>query len=119
MRTTLTTAGRFVSVIIWLCKLHFLSRWELRLSFEKSFCLSTIGASLIASLARTVATIVAYATIEFVGFVGLVFLLRRKFGISPLHQLAFAFEKQAWALQGHLFVWTIVILHLRLEHYGV
>ncbi|KAE9340091.1 hypothetical protein PF008_g11258 [Phytophthora fragariae] len=71
------------------------------------------------SLARTVATIIAYAAVEFVGFVGLVFLLRRKFGISPLHQLAFAFETQAWALQGHLFVWTIFILHLRLEHYGV
>ncbi|EGZ18048.1 hypothetical protein PHYSODRAFT_403560, partial [Phytophthora sojae] len=52
------------------------------------------------SLARTVATIVAYAAGEFVGFVVLLFLLWRKFGISPLHQRAFAFETQAWALQG-------------------
>ncbi|KAG3008090.1 hypothetical protein PC128_g5729 [Phytophthora cactorum] len=67
----------------------------------------------------TVTNILVYAVIEFVSFGALLVLLRRKFGFSPLYQLAFVLETQASALQGHLFVWTITILHLTLAHYGV
>eukprot|EP00644_Phytophthora_capsici_P018055 jgi/Phyca11/113911/e_gw1.25.180.1 len=66
----------------------------------------------------TVANILLYATIEFAAFVALIVVLRRKIGFSPLYQLAFLLETQAPALQGHLVVWTITILHLTLVHYG-
>ncbi|POM66670.1 Hypothetical protein PHPALM_17436 [Phytophthora palmivora] len=66
----------------------------------------------------TVTNILIYAAIEFVAFGALLVLLKRKFGFSPLYQLAFVLETQAPALQGHLFVWTITILHLTLVHYG-
>ncbi|KAF1792026.1 hypothetical protein GQ600_14637 [Phytophthora cactorum] len=67
----------------------------------------------------TMTNILVYAVIEFVSFGALLVLLRRKFGFSPLYQLSFVLETQASALQGHLFVWTITILHLTLAHYGV
>jgi hypothetical protein len=69
-------------------------------------------------LKTTVISILIYAAIEFVAFVALVVLLRRKFGFSPLYQLAFVLETQAPAIQGHLFLWTISILHITLVHYG-
>ncbi|KAG7388015.1 hypothetical protein PHYPSEUDO_013267 [Phytophthora pseudosyringae] len=69
-------------------------------------------------LQYTVTNILIYAAIEFVAFGALLVLLKRKFGFSPLYQVAFVLETQAPALQGHLFVWTITILHLTLEHYG-
>ncbi|KAF1792028.1 Aldolase-type TIM barrel [Phytophthora cactorum] len=58
-----------------------------------------------------------YAAIELVSFTALLILLWRKFGFSPLYQLAFVLETQGPALQGYLFVWTITILHLALAHY--
>ncbi|POM70481.1 Hypothetical protein PHPALM_13068 [Phytophthora palmivora] len=66
-------------------------------------------------LQRTVETILAYAAIEMISFISLVALLWRKFGFSPLYQLAFVLETQGPALQGYLFVWTITILHLTLN----
>ncbi|ETO72063.1 hypothetical protein F444_11704 [Phytophthora nicotianae P1976] len=73
----------------------------------------------IEKLQDTVTNILIYAVIEFASFGALLVLLKRKFGFSPLYQLAFVLETQASALQGHLFVWTITILHLTLAHYGV
>ncbi|KAL3670440.1 hypothetical protein V7S43_004762 [Phytophthora oleae] len=70
-------------------------------------------------LEGAVITILAYAVIELVSFSTLVTLLWRKFGFSPLYQLAFVLETQGPAQQGYLFVWTITILHLTLAHYGV
>eukprot|EP00644_Phytophthora_capsici_P015643 jgi/Phyca11/121351/e_gw1.44.319.1 len=69
-------------------------------------------------MTKTVIGITLYASVELASFIGLVLLLRSKFGISPLHQLAFVLETQVYSLQGHLFVWTIYILHLPLLHYG-
>jgi hypothetical protein len=69
-------------------------------------------------LKQAVTSILIYAAIEFVAFGALVALLKRRFGLSPLYQLAFVLETHAPALQGHLFVWTITILHLTLAHYG-
>ncbi|KAG1713412.1 hypothetical protein DVH05_001199 [Phytophthora capsici] len=66
-----------------------------------------------------VRNILLFGMIEFVAFVILLAILRRRFGFSPLHQLAFVLETHSSALQGHLFVWTITILHLTLVHYGV
>ncbi|OWZ24082.1 hypothetical protein PHMEG_000929 [Phytophthora megakarya] len=68
---------------------------------------------------QDVINIIMFGAVEFVGFVGLLFLLKRKFGISPLYQLAFVLETQIRTVQGHLFVWTVFILHMPLMHYGV
>ncbi|KAG6611652.1 uncharacterized protein IUM83_13671 [Phytophthora cinnamomi] len=70
-------------------------------------------------LVTNVTNIVIFGAVEYAGFVGLLFLLKREFGVSPLYQLAFVLETQARSLQGHLFVWTIFILHMPLTHYGV
>ncbi|GMF29502.1 unnamed protein product [Phytophthora fragariaefolia] len=70
-------------------------------------------------LATNISSIAMFAAVEYAGFVGLLVLLKRKFGVSPLYQLAFVLETQARTLQGHLLVWTIFILHMPLTHYGV
>ncbi|KUF85261.1 hypothetical protein AM587_10005539 [Phytophthora nicotianae] len=70
-------------------------------------------------LKHTVTSFLIYGTIEFAAFVALVVVLKRKFGFSPLYQLAFVLETHMFAVQGHLFVWTITILHLTLAHYGL
>ncbi|GMF22042.1 unnamed protein product [Phytophthora fragariaefolia] len=71
-----------------------------------------------AKLVQAVTSILIYSAIEFLAFGVLLLLLHRKFGFSPLYQLAFVLETHAPAIQGHLFVWTITILHLTLRHYG-
>ncbi|KAL3657777.1 hypothetical protein V7S43_017349 [Phytophthora oleae] len=70
-------------------------------------------------LVSSLTNILLFGTVEFTTFVLLLLLLRKKFGVSPLYQLAFVLEIHAQTLQGHLFVWTIFILHLPLAHYGV
>ncbi|POM62349.1 hypothetical protein PHPALM_28508 [Phytophthora palmivora] len=67
---------------------------------------------------QDVINIIMFGAVEFVGFVGLLSLLKRKFGISPLYQLAFVLETQVRTVQGHLFVWIVFILHMPLMHYG-
>ncbi|GMF22039.1 unnamed protein product [Phytophthora fragariaefolia] len=69
-------------------------------------------------LKMAVRNILIYGVIEFLSFGALLVILGRKFGFSPLYQLAFVLETHAHALQGHLFVWTITILHLTVKHYG-
>ncbi|KAG6955214.1 hypothetical protein JG687_00011360 [Phytophthora cactorum] len=45
--------------------------------------------------------------------------LLRKFGFSPLYQLAFVLETQASAIQAHLFPVTIFLLQYQLAHLGM
>ncbi|EGZ18052.1 hypothetical protein PHYSODRAFT_503367 [Phytophthora sojae] len=66
-------------------------------------------------LQSAVASILLFAAVS---FIALLFILRKKFGISPLYQLAFVLETQVRIVQGQLFIWTIFILHLPLAHYG-
>ncbi|POM67650.1 Hypothetical protein PHPALM_16310 [Phytophthora palmivora] len=72
----------------------------------------------ISKLNDTVTSILIYGALEFIAFGALLILLKRKFGYSPLYQLAFVLESQAPAIQGHLFLWTISILQITLVHYG-
>ncbi|KAE8982426.1 hypothetical protein PF010_g21699 [Phytophthora fragariae] len=60
-----------------------------------------------------------YAMVEFVSFASLSLLLKRKFGFSPLYQLAFVLETQRGILQGHFFLWVSWILQITLVHNGV
>ncbi|KAJ8523993.1 hypothetical protein ON010_g17125 [Phytophthora cinnamomi] len=68
--------------------------------------------------ARNEVNIVAYALLEATSFAAVVFLLKRKFGFSPLYQLAFVLETHVASLQGHLFLWISVFLQLTLVHNG-
>ncbi|EGZ22226.1 hypothetical protein PHYSODRAFT_330058 [Phytophthora sojae] len=77
------------------------------------------AATTASKLGETVTSILIYSAVEFVAFGALLVLLRRKFGLHPLYQLAFVLETHAPAIQGQLFLWTITILHLTLQHYGV
>jgi hypothetical protein len=76
------------------------------------------GASTPEKLSQDVANILIFGAVELAGFVILLLLLRLKCGISPLYQLAFVLETQVRTVQGHLFVWTVFILHMPLVHYG-
>ncbi|KAE8987256.1 hypothetical protein PR003_g23814 [Phytophthora rubi] len=60
-----------------------------------------------------------YGLVELAAFVAMNLLLQRKFGFSPLYQLAFVFETQVRTLQSHLFVWILCILQITLVHNGV
>ncbi|KAF1786001.1 hypothetical protein GQ600_3030 [Phytophthora cactorum] len=55
-------------------------------------------------LKETVTNILIYAALEVILFGALLVLLKRKFGFSPLFQLAFVLETQPPAIQGHLFL---------------
>ncbi|ETP53234.1 hypothetical protein F442_01833 [Phytophthora nicotianae P10297] len=61
-------------------------------------------------LKATVASILIFAVIELVAFIGLLVLFKRKFGYSPLHQLAFVFEMQFCTVQEHLIIADVMKL---------
>ncbi|KAE9077039.1 hypothetical protein PF010_g23661 [Phytophthora fragariae] len=67
----------------------------------------------------TLQNLLLYALIEFSSFAGVSLLLKRKFGFSPLYQLAFVLETQARALQSQLLIWVLCILQFTLVHNGV
>ncbi|POM63579.1 Hypothetical protein PHPALM_20999 [Phytophthora palmivora] len=69
--------------------------------------------------ANTQVNLMMYASVELASFIGLNFLLKRKFGFSPVYQLAFVLETQVAILQGHYFLWISWILQITLEHNGV
>jgi len=68
--------------------------------------------------AHTQVVFMTYALVEFASFAGLNILLKRRFGFSPLYQLAFVLETQVGTLQGHFFLWVLWILQITLAHNG-
>ncbi|EGZ18022.1 hypothetical protein PHYSODRAFT_379318, partial [Phytophthora sojae] len=66
----------------------------------------------------TLIQLVVYGSLEFGSFVGIFFMLKRRFGYSPLFQLAFVLETEAMTLQSLLFAWVVFALPLTLVHYG-
>ncbi|EGZ24396.1 hypothetical protein PHYSODRAFT_415335, partial [Phytophthora sojae] len=67
-------------------------------------------------LLGTVTNILVFTVVELVGFMGLLIVLRKKFGVSPLYQLAFVLETHVRTVRGHLLVWTVFILRMALKH---
>lgn len=59
-----------------------------------------------------------YAAVEFFSFIGVNLLLQRKFGFSPLYQLAFVCEIHSRTILSYLFVWITYILPITLDHNG-
>ncbi|RLN50541.1 hypothetical protein BBJ28_00014516 [Nothophytophthora sp. Chile5] len=70
-------------------------------------------------LQATLLTLGVYVALEMLSFAAMHIVLKRKLGLSPLHQLAFVLETQMLQLQGRLFVWVIFILQFTLQHLGV
>ncbi|OWZ21590.1 hypothetical protein PHMEG_0003829 [Phytophthora megakarya] len=67
---------------------------------------------------KTQVNLMMYASVELASFIGLNAMLKRKFGFSPVYQLAFVLETQVGILQGHYFLWISWILQITLEHNG-
>lgn len=68
--------------------------------------------------ANTELNIMLYAAVEFFSFIGVNLLLQRKFGFSPLYQLAFVCEIHSRTILSYLFVWITYILPITLDHNG-
>ncbi|KAF4136301.1 hypothetical protein GN958_ATG14473, partial [Phytophthora infestans] len=65
-----------------------------------------------------VTNLVVFGVLEVGSLLLLHVFLQRKFGFSPLYQLAFVLETQASAIQAHLFPVTIFLLQYQLAHLG-
>lgn len=68
--------------------------------------------------ASTELNIMLYAAVEFASFIGVNLLLQRKFGFSPLYQLAFVCETHSRVILSHCIVWIMYVLTLSLDHNG-
>ncbi|KAF1321179.1 hypothetical protein FI667_g11976, partial [Globisporangium splendens] len=69
-------------------------------------------------LVAVVTSILIYSALEFGSLLYVHALLRWKFRISALHQLAFILETDWRYLQGILLGWVIIVLGFTLAHYG-
>ncbi|RLN55382.1 hypothetical protein BBJ28_00024995 [Nothophytophthora sp. Chile5] len=69
-------------------------------------------------LSATLLTLTLYASFELVSLASVHVLLKRRFGFSPLYQVAFVLENHAATVQGHLLVWIVYILPFTLLHFG-
>ncbi|KAG7382161.1 hypothetical protein PHYPSEUDO_005187 [Phytophthora pseudosyringae] len=72
-----------------------------------------------AKLTSTLIQLVIYGSLEFLSFMGLHVLLKKRLGYSPVYQLAFVLETHVVMLQSLLFVWIVFIVQLTLVHAGV
>lgn len=70
------------------------------------------------SFQATIWNVVFYAAMEFLSFVALYVVLKRKLRISAIHQLAFVLEKQWTMVQVKLVLWVVFMLESTLEHLG-
>lgn len=70
------------------------------------------------NLIRTIGNVFGYAVMEFVSFVVLTVVLKRKLKISGIHQLAFVLEKQWRMVQSKLVLWVVFMLQSTLVHLG-
>ena len=71
-----------------------------------------------AKLQSVVASILIYAFLEFVSLIYVHAILKWRFKLSALHQLAFTLENEWLLLQGMFVGWVIVVLQFTLVHYG-
>lgn len=66
----------------------------------------------------TILSILAYSALEFVSLIYPYAVLKWRFQISALHQLAYVLEKQWPVVQGVFLMWVILVLSFTLAHYG-
>ncbi|KAG7378375.1 hypothetical protein PHYPSEUDO_010156 [Phytophthora pseudosyringae] len=70
------------------------------------------------TLAQMVANISIYGLMEFLSFIAMSILLKRKLGISTLHQLAFVLDREWRMVQSNLFLWICYTIQNSLDHNG-
>jgi len=77
----------------------------------------------LASLSRhqlftNVSFVLAYSMLELTSLVLAMLVLKRRLGISPLHQLGFVLESQATMIQSKLMLWFVYVMQVPLDHVG-
>ncbi|KAG3088487.1 hypothetical protein PI124_g17646 [Phytophthora idaei] len=70
------------------------------------------------TLAHMIGNIAIYGLMELVSFVAKSVLLKRKLGISTLHQLAFVLDRERRMVQSNLFLWICYTIQNSLDHNG-
>ncbi|KAE9235145.1 hypothetical protein PF005_g1612 [Phytophthora fragariae] len=70
-------------------------------------------------LESMVGNLLVYVALEVLSFVVMHIVLKRRFMLSALFQLAFVLETHVVQLQSRMFVWIVFILQFTLQHYGV
>ncbi|KAG4225743.1 hypothetical protein PC116_g25837 [Phytophthora cactorum] len=70
------------------------------------------------TLAQMIGNIAIYGLMELVSFVAMSVLLKRKLGISTLHQLAFVLDRERRMVQSNLFLWICYTIQNSLDHNG-
>ncbi|KAI9982875.1 hypothetical protein PInf_006675 [Phytophthora infestans] len=69
-------------------------------------------------LMQTLENVMFYCLLQLVSLLLLAFILQRKLGLSPMHQLAFVLEKQYSGVQTRLVFWVFYNVQASLQHYG-
>ncbi|TMW63161.1 hypothetical protein Poli38472_002102 [Pythium oligandrum] len=70
-------------------------------------------------LRQILKNVLIYALLEFISFIMLHHLLRRKLRLAPIYQLSFVLETQWSVIQSKLPLWMIFMVQQGLEHFGV
>ncbi|RLN90751.1 hypothetical protein BBJ28_00012725 [Nothophytophthora sp. Chile5] len=70
------------------------------------------------ALARTLGNVAIYGMMELLSFIAMSLLLKRKIGISTLHQLAFVLDREWRMVQSNLFLWICYTIQNSLDHNG-
>lgn len=71
------------------------------------------------SLRSTVLKVLLYAFMELLSLIWVHWILKRRFHLSAMHQLAYALEEEKLVVQSSLLSWTIVIFQFTLAHFGM
>ncbi|GAB9473676.1 hypothetical protein Gpo141_00010824 [Globisporangium polare] len=69
-------------------------------------------------LLSTVSSILVYSVLEFASLAYIHVILKWKFKLSALHQLAFVLKSEQNIVQGVYLSWVVVVLGFTLVHYG-
>lgn len=62
--------------------------------------------------------VLIYSVLEVLSLMALHFIVKKKFGFSPVYILGFVLESQTIELQARLVVWFVFIPQLTLIHFG-
>ncbi|EGZ07296.1 hypothetical protein PHYSODRAFT_352876 [Phytophthora sojae] len=69
-------------------------------------------------LIQTLVSVMFYCTLQLGSLLLLFFILQRKLGLPPIHQLAFVLEKQYVGVQVRFIFWVFYHAQASLQHLG-
>ncbi|OWZ19955.1 hypothetical protein PHMEG_0005713 [Phytophthora megakarya] len=70
------------------------------------------------SLVSMIGNIAIYGLMELLSFIAMAILLKKKLGVSVLHQLAFVLDRERRMVQSNLFLWICYTIQNSLDHNG-